>query len=110
MSADIVNRRRLQLELQRLDNQRLHLEDLALFEFLTRDFVVDDAEFERMDFFVLGCCEHGSDSHQMKVFHLKWGWAASEIGVHEVLASEEGFLAHLVGGEHFYHPVHHLGT
>lgn len=63
-----------------------------------------------MDLFVLGSCEHGSHSHEMKVFYLKSCWAASEIGVHEVLASEEGLLAHFVGGEHFDHPVHHFGT
>ena len=63
-----------------------------------------------MDLLVLGSCEHGSDSNEMKVLDLKSGRAALEIGVHEVLASEEGFLAHLVRGEHFYHPVHHFGA
>jgi len=34
--------------------------------------------------------------------------AMLEVAVHEVDASEEGFLAHFIGRKHFNHPVYHL--
>lgn len=63
-----------------------------------------------MDFLVLSSCEHSGDSNQMKVLDLKSALGAPEVSIHEVDTPEEGFLAHLVGGEHLDHPVHHLGA
>jgi hypothetical protein len=107
--GDIIERGGFQFKAQSLDDQRLSLQNLTLLEFLPCDLIMHHCQLQRMDLLILGCREHGSHADQVQVFALEAGPAETQVGVHEVDAAEEGLLAHVVGGEHLDHPVHHLG-
>jgi hypothetical protein len=45
MPGDVINRRILNSKIQRVDNVRLHVQDLGLLELFPSNFIIDDAEF-----------------------------------------------------------------
>lgn len=110
MPGDIVNRWALKLEVEDVHDVRLSFQDFALPELLPSDFLVDYAQFQRMDFLVLGSGEHRCDSDKMEILDFEFFLCVFEEGVHEINTSEESLLSHFVGRKDFDHPIDHFGA
>lgn len=63
-----------------------------------------------MNLLVFGSCEHSRNSDEMQILDLQSFRTVSEEGVHEIDTAEKGLFTHLIGRQHFDHPVNHFGA
>ena len=74
------------------------------------DLLVDQLEFERINFFILASHEHGTHSDLMEVRWRECLLGQLEISVHVLDGQKEGLVLALVAAENLDHPIDHLGS